>query len=209
MEDYILEKKTVATLTQRVAVSTLDLIGWRVLYRPLPGPRGVIIVYPHTSNWDFVVGVLAKLAIGMPFHFIAKSTLFEGLTGATIGRLVRYLGGEPVERGVSSGTIARLAEKINQSDWYWMAITPEGTRSKKPYWRSGFYHLAITAKVPLGCARFDFARREVTLVDYLTLTGEQAQDLASIAAVYQGVQGCRPEQAGPIAFRPEDGNTQG
>ncbi|MFZ6780968.1 1-acyl-sn-glycerol-3-phosphate acyltransferase [Undibacterium sp. Ji83W] len=209
MEDYLLEKKTVATLTQRLAINILGLYGWRVRYRPLPGPRGVIIVYPHTSNWDFVVGVLAKLAIGMPFHFIAKSSLFEGATGATIGRLVRYLGGEPVERGTSTGAIARLAEKINQSDWYWMAITPEGTRSHKPYWRSGFYHIATTAKVPLGCASFDFVKREVALVDYLELTGEREQDMANIAAIFQGVQGCVPARAGPIALRADEGSSQG
>lgn len=209
MADYLLEKNTVATRTQRVAVSILGIFGWRVRYRPLPGPRGVIIVYPHTSNWDFVVGVLAKLAIGMPFHFIAKSSLFEGVTGATIGRLVRYLGGEPVERGTSTGAIARLAEKINRSDWYWMAITPEGTRSHKPYWRSGFYHIATTAKVPLGCASFDFVKREVALVDYLELTGEREQDMANIAAIFHGVQGCVPASAGPIALRPDEGNSQG
>ncbi|MFZ6746897.1 1-acyl-sn-glycerol-3-phosphate acyltransferase [Undibacterium sp. JH2W] len=204
MNDYLLEKKTVATRTQRVAVSILGVFGWRVRYRPLPGPRGVVVIYPHTSNWDFVVGILAKLAIGMPFHFIAKSSLFEGLTGATLGRLVRYLGGEPVERGVSTGAIARLAEKINQSDWYWLAITPEGTRSRKPYWRSGFYHIATTAKVPVACAAFDFVKREVVLVDHVELTGEREQDMANIAAMFQDVQGCRPGLASPIVLRPED-----
>lgn len=208
MNDYLLEKNRVSTFTQRTALSILGLIGWRVHYRPLPGPRGVIIVYPHTSNWDFVIGVLAKLAIGLPFHFIAKSSLFDGLTGATIGRIVRYLGGEPVERAVSTGAIARLAEKINRSDWYWMAITPEGTRSLKPYWRSGFYHIATTAKVPLACVYFDFSKRVVSLVDYLDLSGDRDIDMASIQTVYAGVQGCRPAYAGPIALRPEEEKSQ-
>ncbi|MDP1977747.1 1-acyl-sn-glycerol-3-phosphate acyltransferase [Undibacterium sp.] len=209
MADFLLEKKAVATRTQRVAISILGVFGWRVRYRPLPGPRGVIIVAPHTSNWDFMVGILAKLAIGMPFHFIAKSSLFEGITGATLGQLVRYLGGEPVERGVSTGAIARLAEKINRADWYWMAIAPEGTRSLKPYWRSGFYHIATSANVPLGCAYFDFTKREVSLVDYLDMTGERERDMTSIAAIYQGVQGCRPALASPVTLRPEDSHSQG
>ncbi|MFZ6654254.1 1-acyl-sn-glycerol-3-phosphate acyltransferase [Undibacterium sp. TJN19] len=209
MSDYLLEKKLQPRLVQRLALGILGMLGWRVKYRPLPGPRGVIIVYPHTSNWDFIIGVLAKLAIGMPFHFIAKSTLFEGLTGATIGRLVRYLGGEPVERGLSTGAIARLAEKINRADWYWMAIAPEGSRSLKTYWRSGFYHIATTAKVPLGCAYFDFAKREVSLVDYLDLSGDRTQDMASIAAVYQGVQGCRSSLASPIVLRPDEASNRG
>ena len=182
----------------------LALIGWRVRYRPLPGPRGVIIVYPHTSNWDFVVGILAKLAIGMPFHFIAKSSLFEGVTGATIGRVVRSLGGEPVERGVSTGAIRRLAEKINQSDWYWMALAPEGTRSLRPYWRSGFYHIAKEAGVPLGCAYFDFQKKEVCLIDYLDLCGDLATDMQSIRSVFENVKGCRPQLASPIQLKPDD-----
>jgi 1-acyl-sn-glycerol-3-phosphate acyltransferase len=209
MNDYLLEKKQQTRLVQRLALGVLGMLGWRVKYRPLPGPRGVIIVYPHTSNWDFMIGILAKLAIGMPFHFIAKSTLFEGLTGATIGRMVRYLGGEPVERGVSTGAIARLAEKINRADWYWMAIAPEGSRSLKPYWRSGFYHIATTAKVPLGCAYFDFAKREVSLVAYLDLSGDRLKDMANITAVYQGVKGHRPSLASPINLRPDETNNQG
>ncbi|WP_423680668.1 1-acyl-sn-glycerol-3-phosphate acyltransferase [Undibacterium sp. WLHG33] len=204
MTSYLLKKDQMQTLTQRVALWILNCIGWKVNYRPLPGPRGIIIVYPHTSNWDFPIGVLGKLAIGMPFYFIAKSSLFEGFTGATIGRIIRALGGEPVERGISTGAISRLAEKVNQSDWYWMVIAPEGTRSRKPYWRSGFYHIACSARVPLGCAYFDFRRKEISLVDYLDLTGDIDGDLAKIRGIYAGVQGCRPQLAGPIQFRPHD-----
>ena len=203
MPTYKLQKKQVETYTQRSALWVLKMIGWKVNFRPLPGPLGVIIVYPHTSNWDFMIGILAKLAIGLPFHFIAKSSLFEGITGATIGRIVRKLGGEPVERGVSTGAIARLAEKINRSNWYWMAIAPEGTRSLKPCWRSGFYHIALAARVPLGCAYFDFRRKEISLVDYLDLIGDSAIDLQKIREIYTGVQGCRPTLASPIQFREE------
>ena len=198
-----LQKEQMETFTQRSALWVLNLIGWKVNFKGLPGPLGVIIVYPHTSNWDFAIGILAKLAIGLPFHFIAKSSLFEGITGATIGRIVRKLGGEPVERGVSTGAISRLAEKINRSNWYWMAIAPEGTRSLRAHWRSGFYHIALAAKVPLGCAYFDFSRKEVSLVDYLELSGDSATDLQKIREIYAGVQGCRPALAGPIQFREE------
>ncbi|MFZ6848234.1 1-acyl-sn-glycerol-3-phosphate acyltransferase [Undibacterium sp. RuRC25W] len=201
MTTYQLQKNQVETFTQRCALQVLKIIGWKVNFRPMPGPLGVIIVYPHTSNWDFMIGILAKLAIGFPFHFIAKSSLFEGVTGATIGRIVRALGGEPVERGASTGAISRLADKINRSDWYWMAIAPEGTRSLRPYWRSGFYHIALASKVPLGCAYFDFARKEISLVDYLELTGDSNKDLQKIREVYAGVRGCRPALAGPIRFR--------
>ncbi|MDE2427696.1 MAG: 1-acyl-sn-glycerol-3-phosphate acyltransferase [Burkholderiales bacterium] len=204
MTSYLIEKNPTGTKIQRWALATMQLLGWTLHFRPLPGPRGVIVVYPHTSNWDFLIGVLAKLALGIPFHFIAKSSLFEGLTGATIGRIVRYLGGEPIERGTSTGAIVRLAQKINQADWYWMAIAPEGTRSLKPYWRSGFYHIALAANVPVGCAYFDFKRKIVSLVDYIDLSGDSAVDIERVRAAFDGVQACRPALAGPIAFRPDD-----
>ncbi|MBC3870461.1 1-acyl-sn-glycerol-3-phosphate acyltransferase [Undibacterium oligocarboniphilum] len=204
MSNYQLQQQQMQTMTQRWALRMLRLLGWNVNYKPLPGPRGVIIVYPHTSNWDFMVGVLAKLAIGMPFYFIAKSSLFEGVTGATIGRLVRYLGGEPVERGVSTGAISRLADKMHAADWYWMALAPEGSRSLKPYWRSGFYHIAVAANVPLGCAYFDFRKREVSLVDYLDLSGDTQQDMQHIRDIYRDVQGCRPQLASPIQLRTDE-----
>ncbi|MBI3285335.1 MAG: 1-acyl-sn-glycerol-3-phosphate acyltransferase [Burkholderiales bacterium] len=204
MTSYLLKKNEVETRTQRWALAILGSLGWRVRYRPLPGPRGVIVVYPHTSNWDFPIGILAKLAIGMPFHYIAKSLLFEGVTGATIGRIVGYLGGEPVERGVSTGAIARLAEKINRADWYWLAVAPEGTRSLRPYWRSGFYHIALAARVPVGCAYFDFSKREVGLVDYVALSGDAEQDMAQFRRVFEDVRGRRPGLASPIALRQDD-----
>ena len=201
--DY-LTRHNVTTRLQRLAIFLLSLRGWKVRYQTLPGPRGVVIVYPHTSNWDFFVGILTKWAIGEPFHFIAKSSLFEGVTGATVGRMLRYLGGEPIERGASTGAIARLASTMNAADWYWLAITPEGTRGHRPYWRSGFYHIALAANVPVGCVYFDFAIKEVGLVDYLHMSGDVEADMAKIRAILEPHLGCRPECAAPIMLRSDD-----
>ena len=204
MQSYLLKPGQTKGITRKLALLVLGLFGWKVFYKPLPGPRGIIIVYPHTSNWDFPIGVLGKIAIGQRFHFIAKSSLFEGITGAVFGPFLRAIGGAPVERGVATGAIGRIAEQINRSDWYWLALAPEGTRSLRPYWRSGFYHIARTANVPLACAYFDFRRKCISLTDYLTLTGDADTDMAAIAAIYKDVQGCRPELAGPVKLKPED-----
>ncbi len=204
MTAFLLREQDVPRRLQRWALRILRLMGWRVRFQSLPGPHGVVLVYPHTSNWDVLVGVLAKWAIGEPFRFVAKSSLFEGITGATIGRLLRRLGGEPIERGVATGSIARLADKINASEWFWLAITPEGTRSYKPYWRSGFYHIALAAGVPVGCAYFDFARKEVALVDYLELSGDPLADMEKIRTVYAGKQGLRPQLAANIVLRQDE-----
>lgn len=204
MTAFLLREQDVPRRLQRWALRILRLMGWRVRFQSLPGPHGVVLVYPHTSNWDVLVGVLAKWAIGEPFRFVAKSSLFEGITGATIGRLLRRLGGEPIERGVATGSIARLADKINASEWFWLAITPEGTRSYKPYWRSGFYQIALAAGVPVGCAYFDFARKEVALVDYLELSGDPLADMEKIRTVYAGKQGLRPQLAANIVLRQDE-----
>src|SRR5437899_1787401 len=95
----------VGTRLQRFALRLLALFGWHVDFAPLPGPRGVIIVYPHTSNWDFIVGLLAKWGIGEPLRWLGKESLFSGLTGATLGRMMRFWGGEPIERRASTGAI--------------------------------------------------------------------------------------------------------
>jgi 1-acyl-sn-glycerol-3-phosphate acyltransferase len=136
-------------LKQRCALRLLHLFGWRMRFKPLPGPHGVAIVYPHTSNWDFPIGLLGKWALGQPFRWLAKESLFSGVMGKTFGVLLRHWGGVPVERGASTGATARLAERMQDADWFWLALAPEGTRSYQAHWRSGFYHLAVAAKVPL------------------------------------------------------------
>jgi 1-acyl-sn-glycerol-3-phosphate acyltransferase len=206
MADYFLTTGNVSTGLQRFAVRTLAFIGWRVNFKPLPGPRGVVIVYPHTSNWDFVIGLVAKWAIGIRFRWLGKESLFRGICGMTLGPLFRFWGGEPVERGNSTGAIERLAQRINDADEYWLALAPEGTRKYRDRWRSGFYHIALTAKVPIGLACFDYESKQVRLVDYFVPVGDRERDLAAIRAVYAGCRGMRPELASPIDFNTQPGS---
>lgn len=200
MSDHILTPRNVSTPLQRFAVRTLSLFGWRVNFAPLPGPRGVLIVYPHTSNWDVVIGLLAKWAVGVPFRWLGKEALFRGVCGMTLGPVLRALGCEPVERSTATGAIERLAQRIRSADHFWLALAPEGTRKYRDSWRSGFYHIALTAKVPLGMATFDFRNREIRLVDYAMMTGERETDLACIRRVYQSCHGLKPGCASKIDF---------
>ena len=196
MEHDFLTPRDLPTWRQRSALRLLRLFGWSMRYRPLPGPRGIVIVYPHTSNWDFVVGLLGKWALALPFRWLAKDTLFRG----PLGRWFRALGGEPVDRGSTSGTIARQAERMLAADWYWLAITPEATRAWRPNWRSGFYHLALAARVPLVLVYIDYPNKVLGLVDHVVPTGEQEVDMAAIRAVYAGHQGLHPANAAPIVL---------
>lgn len=199
MSDYLLRTASLPTWRQRLALRVLHVFGWSIRFKPLPGPHGIAVVYPHTSNWDFFVGLVAKWAVGVPFRWLAKESLFHGPTGA----LMRYWGGLPVERrSAPTGATQRLADRINASDWMWVAITPEGARAHRPHWKSGFYHLALAAKVPLVLIALDFGKKEIRVLDELRLTGNQDADMAAIRASYHGVMALYPDQAAPIMLAP-------
>jgi 1-acyl-sn-glycerol-3-phosphate acyltransferase len=198
MDQYALRPAALPTWGQRVALRLLHLIGWKVRYKPLPGPHGVVVVYPHTSNWDFPVGLLAKWAVGLPFRWLGKESLFKGILGVPM----RAWGGMPVERGASTGATQRLAATMKAAPWCWIALAPEGTRSHRPHWRSGFYHLALTARVPLLLVYIDYPNKVLSVVDTLELTGDQQRDMAAIAAVYEGHHGLHPELEAPIVLAP-------
>lgn len=198
MSDYELRAAALPRRGQRLALRLLQLFGWKMRYKPLPGPHGVAIVYPHTSNWDFVVGLLGKWALGLPFRWLGKESLFKG----PVAGLMRSWGGVPVERSSATGATSRLAERMRQADWFWLALAPEGTRSYTPHLRSGFYHLAVAAKVPLVIVYLDYPNKELGVVDTIRLTGDPDVDLPAIAAAYQGRHGLHPALEAPIKLAP-------
>ena len=202
--DYRLTSGNASTRLQRSALWLLALFGWRVRFAPLPGPRGVLIVYPHTSNWDFILGLLAKWAIGIQVHWLGKEALFRGLCGALLGPLLRACGGQPIERATSTGATERLTQQIHPADWYRLALAPEGTRNYRNHWRSGFYHIALAAHVPLAMAYIDYARKEIGLVDHLGLSGDMEADVAAIREVYKDRRGLKHRLAAPIVLRTTD-----
>jgi len=185
----------------RWAERLLGWFGWRVDVIPPPGPRCIIVVYPHTSNWDFVVGYLAKLAAGLAIEWVGKDALFI----APVAWLLRRMGGIPVNRREPAGFVDQLARELQRRPRMWLAIAPEGTRSYTDRWKSGFYRLALAAKVPVGLAFIDYRARLVGLTTYLDLTGDEAEDLRRIRAVYAGRTGKRPALAGEIRFHPDGG----
>jgi 1-acyl-sn-glycerol-3-phosphate acyltransferase len=187
------------TLAQRLARWLLAIFGWRVAIRLPPVPRCVVIVYPHTSNWDFAVGYLAKVASGLRAHFVGKDTLFRW----PIGGLLRRMGGIPVNRREPKGLTRQLAAEMARRPRMWLAIAPEGTRSRTDHWKSGFYRLALAADVPVGLAFIDYRTRVAGLDTFLSLTGDEEVDLSRIRAFYADKVGRRPELASDIRFRAE------
>ncbi len=188
------------TFKQRLALRLLAVCGWKVIAPPFPGPRGVLIIYPHTSNWDFFIGMAAKWGLGAPLRWLGKEAIFQGWCGALFGRILRSWGGEPVERHSSSGSIGRIAQRFAEHDWYWLALSPEGTRRYRPSWRSGFYYIALAAKVPVALGYIDYSSKQIGIAGFVELTGDKEQDKAAIRAIYQGKQARYPELAAPIEW---------
>jgi 1-acyl-sn-glycerol-3-phosphate acyltransferase len=194
MQENLMRPAGLPTWGQRTSLRLLNLIGWNVYFKPLPGPHGIAVVYPHTSNWDFFVGLLAKWAVGLQFRWLAKDSLFRGV----MGPIMRYWGGVAVDRSAPQGAIRRLAETMLAEKWFWLAITPEGTRGYRPYWKSGFYRIALQAQVPLLLVSIDYGRKAVDVTRSLMLTGDEAADMAAIASAYAEVKAMYPKDAAPI-----------
>lgn len=147
------------------------------------------------------------LRVASQNHQVAGGRIVAGaLTCPGFGRWLRWLGGVPVDRSSHHGIVGAMAESMKaaraEGRFLWLALAPEGTRRYVEGWRSGFYHLALAAQVPLGLVRFDYARREVDFRRFLQLSGDAAADMAAIAQGFDACVGRHPQQASPIRLKP-------
>lgn len=159
-----------------VSSAVFRLIGWRVVdHRPADLDRCIYVVAPHTSNWDFVIGVFAR-SIARLGHvkYLAKASLFR----PPFGWLFRALGGYPVDRSKSTNLVDQVVHYFRTVPHFSIAITPEGTRRHVDRWKTGFYHIAVQAGVPLVLASMDYARKRVTFREPFTPTGDVEADIA-------------------------------
>ena len=191
-------------LLSKLAQLAMKLAGWHVVVAdPMPD-KCVIVMYPHTSNWDFSVGLFTKWVVGLDWKrermcFAGKETLFEGPWAG----FFRAVGGFPVNRRSASGFVPQMAERFAAAPCMRFVIAPEGTRSYLPHIRSSFYHVAAAAQVPILLGAFDFPNKRVVVNAIFTPTGNVGIDLAAIAEYYKslGNKGARPELAAPWVFR--------
>lgn len=156
----------------------------------------LIIGYPHTSNWDALYGLLVGLALGLRANWAAKDSLFFW----PLGGLLRRLGGIPVNRRQRTGFVEHMVARFAHEERCQLIMAPEGTRRRTAGWKTGFYRIALAAKVPIGLGCIDYARREAGILAYLTLTGEPEIDIATIAGHYANRSGKRPELASPVRW---------
>lgn len=159
---------------QRVALAGLRLMRWRVDGEFPDLRKFVIIVAPHTSNWDFVVGLFSDLALDLDAVWLAKHTIFVG----PFGSWLKSLGGIPVVRSASHNVVSQVAAEFARRDQMILAIAPEGTRSKVEAWKSGYWHIARAAGVPIVPVGLDFGRRAAVIGPVRSTTDSLEEDEA-------------------------------
>lgn len=175
----------------------LKIIGWQLDVKLPDEKKFILIGAPHTSNWDFPLTMLTFWTLHLPIHWVGKIQMFCG----PLRYLFTALGGIPVDRSASRGFIDQLAEKFKHSEELVLTISPEGTRSKTEAWKSGFYYIALAAKVPICLGFIDYKTRTIGFKQLLHPSGDIEADMKVIADFYQGIEGKHPEKQSPIRIK--------
>ena len=174
---------------QSLCKAILKLSGWTIDGRLPEAPQYIAIVGPHTSNWDFIIGVLARGALGQKIHFLGKHQLFI----PPWGWLFRAIGGTPVDRRKSNNLVDAVALLFQQDPQFKLALAPEGTRSPVTRWKTGFYHIASKAQVPIVTVALDFAGKRVVIPEAISVTGEIDKEMPQILDFYRSIKGRHPK----------------
>ncbi|MCU0302807.1 MAG: lysophospholipid acyltransferase family protein [Thermoanaerobaculales bacterium] len=167
--------------------AVLRLAGWSFAGSVPDVAKAVVIVAPHTSNWDFLIGVAAMFALGLRVVFLGKHTLFRWPLGA----VMRWLGGIPVDRRLASGVVEATVGLLGARERMILALAPEGTRRRVERWKTGFYHVARAADVPILPIAFDWTRRQVRIGELFYTTGDLEGDVAALERFFAGLEGRR------------------
>jgi 1-acyl-sn-glycerol-3-phosphate acyltransferase len=176
--------------SRAAALLAMRLTGWQIEGEFPNLPQFVVIVAPHTSNWDFFVGVMAMFAMGFRGTFLGKHTLFRWpVRGA-----MRWLGGVPVDRSSAHNVVQQTIDYFRVRTHLVLAISPEGTRRKRPAWRTGFWYVARGAGVPIVPAAFDFPARRIRIFAPVTPGNDVHADLARLRSHFDARMARHPEQ---------------
>ena len=174
--------------------------GWRIEGAIPPHvDRAVVIAAPHTSNWDTVYMLAVAWALGVRVSWLGKQEAFR----VPFGGFMRWLGGIPVDRSRRGNLVEQAAARLRDERLF-LAIPPSGTRSRAAHWRSGFYHIARLAGVPLVCAFLDYERRVGGIGPIFVPSGDVGADMERLRVFYRNVRGKYPENETPVRLSEED-----
>lgn len=182
-----------------LAKRIFSLGGWKSVGEIPDLDKAVFIAAPHTSNWDGFWLLVYKVLVDVDIRFLAKDTLFWW----PLGPILTAMGALPIDRSDANNIVPQLVAAFDREDQLFLALAPEGTRSWRPYWKTGFHRIAAAAKVPIVLAHINYAQKEVGIGPTLPYGRSIAEDFVEIRAYYARGRGKRPELQGPIEFPPD------
>lgn len=180
-------------MKRRLSRMIFWLMGWKVIETFNYPNKCVVVAAPHTSNWDFFIGRCYAYIIGINASYLIKSSFFVSF----IGFLFKRDGGIPVYRDSRRNIVDQIVERFNNTNNLILAITPEGTRSLVEKWKTGFYHIACKANVPIVLLAMDFEKRRIGVIDSIMPTGNINKDMLFIQDKYKDMKGKIPEYYNP------------
>lgn len=181
----------------------LRAFGWNVEGGAPPVDKAVVVAAPHTSNWDLPFTLAIAWSLDRDVQWVGKHTLFEI---PVWGRVLRGLGGIGVDRRSRNDAVKAIAEAIKDRDRVLLIVPPEGTRGAAKRWKTGFYWIAVEAKVPIVLGFLDFGRKRGGLADVLEPSGDIARDFERLREFYADMRGKHPERQGRIALSDDTSN---
>lgn len=170
---------------RRLCAWILDRFGWHIVGRFPDVGRLVLIAAPHSSWWDGLWGMLFKVALGLDLAFMGKRELFVGPLGWTL----RRLGGIPIERSAAHGLVDQMVARFSFTPHLWIGIAPEGTRKRVSKWRTGFWHIARAAGVPILPVAFDYPNRAIVVGPLFQTSADVDADVAALRTYYAPFHG--------------------
>lgn len=191
MQKTIFDNRVLIGLLRALARFWFWCAGWRIEGELPEEEKFVLIAAPHTSNWDFPFMMGVALGLRQSIFWMGKHTLFAGRKGP----IVRWLGGIPVDRTSSQDLVGQTIAQFNGRDRFIIAIAPEGTRGSVRQWKTGFYHVAEGARVPIVTGFLDYRRRVGGVGPTFHASGDMKADMAEIWGFYASIEGKYPEKA--------------
>jgi 1-acyl-sn-glycerol-3-phosphate acyltransferase len=161
------------------------ILGWKISGELPNLNKYIFVVAPHTSNWDFFIGVFVRGILGFKSNFLAKKSLFKW----PLGVFFKWMGGHSVDRTKKTKLVDQVIEIFNNNEEFRLAIAPEGTRKNVTEWKTGFYHIAVGAKIPILPVAFDWEHKEIRIKDLYYPTGDFEREFEEIKSIFRGVKG--------------------
>jgi len=199
----IFDTPVLTPILRGISAVILRIMGWRVDGSPPDAPKYVTTFAPHTSNWDLPMVVFFALIFRIRLLWMGKSSLFR----APYGWIFSWLGGLSIDRSKSNNVVSQAVQYFNDNERLVIGVAPEGTRSHVGEWKTGFYHIANGARVPIATSYLDYQRKLGGFGPTITPTGDAESDIQTIRAFYAGKVGKRPDRSKPpveSAISPQD-----